>query len=216
MGLASALNTALTGMTGAETTIDVVGNNLANANTPGYSRQRLLSNPSRTTRHGNLRIGNGVQPDQVRQVQDTVLSRRIAGQVSLVSRLEEGLLSMQGVEGMLSPGGVGIDDLLSNFFESVADLSGDPGDLVRRNGVVQAADHLTSQFHQVADSAQDVVRDTRERVETLVDEANDLAHQIRDLNREIAKVESGGTPANESSDRHIANARNGERRANPL
>ncbi len=196
-----ALGIGLQGLLSAQSALDTLGHNLANANTPGYSRQRLSLQAQRPLSMGGTMVGRGVRTDGIRRISDNVLNRRIVSQTSIAAKLDAGVLALSGVESMLGGiGGVGIGAMLDGFFESVSSLAGDAGDLVRRNGVVQSAESLTNQFHQIADSSEGLKGDTLEQVRALSKQVNSLAVQVRDMNKEIASSEAGGGSANDLRD----------------
>jgi flagellar hook-associated protein 1 FlgK len=196
------LNIGLKGMRAAQSALEAIGQNLANANTPGYSRQRPDIQASRSLRVGRVNFGTGADVTGMSRAHDDVLSRRIVAQVGIAGRFASSLQAMNGVEAVLrEPGESGLGALMDRFFESVAELSTGTEDLVRRGAVSQAAQDLVAQFHQVAGDTAQLRAEIEGQVAALTGEVNALARQIRDLNAEVSKAEAGGGTANDLRDR---------------
>lgn len=195
------MNIGLRGMLTAQTALEVLGHNMTNANTPGYSRQRLTLSASRLHVQAGRLMGNGVVATGIERISDNILSRRIVSQTSVARGLESALSALRGVESLFDPSGHDLGDQIDDFFLSAATLSTDPTDQVRRNGMVQSAQHLNAQFHQMADSTAGLRRDSENRVESLLSEVNALANEVVGLNQEISRIESGGVTANDLRDR---------------
>ncbi|MBL6721867.1 MAG: flagellar hook-associated protein FlgK [Planctomycetes bacterium] len=196
------LNIGLSGMLSSQKALEVLGHNMSNANTPGYSRQRLSLGASQMLlQAGGGVLGNGVLASGVERASDGILGRRIVSQTAVAKALQASLGSLRGVESLFNPTGHDLGDQIDEFFLSAASLSTDPVDQVRRNGMVQSAQHLTAQFHQTADSVASLARDSENRVDFLLGEVNALAQEMVGLNQEIAQVEAGGSSANDLRDR---------------
>ena len=103
--------------------LDVTTNNIANANTPGYSREVVNLSEGSPVEVGNLTYGTGVNLDQIQSVRDQVLSLQIAEQTTQQSGAQTQLNSLQQVEALFSDPTQGIGNDLSNFFNSISQLS---------------------------------------------------------------------------------------------
>src|SRR5262245_8402812 len=86
----------------ARISLDTIGHNLANANTPGYSRQRVLLATAPAVRIGNRWVGNGVRADEILSVRDLLIDRRILVQRSSIANLgtiSNGLADLESLFG---------------------------------------------------------------------------------------------------------------------
>ena len=145
------LNTGLKALLSAQYVLDTVGHNLANANTRGYSRQRVhleasLALPSR----GNL-VGSGVDIGRIERSVDELLSRRIGTQKGIFGGLGarySGLSELETFFGASDESA--LSGLLDDYFTSISDLSTAPSDPILRTGLVQSSRTLTSRFHEVS------------------------------------------------------------------
>lgn len=200
MGLST--NIGLRALLTAQSALDTIGHNVANANTEGYSRQELLISNSRAVNLRGLQFGHGVQADAVTRSVDALLNSRITRQTSTLGRLESQLVEMQSVEALLNePGGDGFGSLVDSIFESFSALSANTEDIVRRTGVVQSTDDLLNRFHQVSGEVGQLTRDAQTKASAIADDVNILAERIVGLNAEITQIEAArGSTANDLRD----------------
>ncbi|MFT5291484.1 MAG: flagellar hook-associated protein FlgK [Planctomycetota bacterium] len=196
-----ALNTGLRALTSAQFLLDTVGHNISNANTPGYSRQRVEVTAARALPIGGLLIGNGVDANSVQRTVDNLLNNRIRTQTNSSAALGVQFDGLQEIESVFDePSESSISGLLDGFFSSISELTSDPGDPIRRTAAVQAAVSLTSQINGVVSRLDSIVDDSTLDLRTRVDEANGLAQRIADLNVQIGETQAVGLNANDLAD----------------
>jgi flagellar hook-associated protein FlgK len=195
------LNTGLRALLSARYVLDTIGHNIANANTPGYSRQNVQLSTAIPVNIGGLLIGSGVSTDQIQRSVDQLLGRRIQGQQSVMGSLQSrlgGLSQLESLFGEPGPGGLG--QLLDGFFSSVSELSTAPDDSVLQTGLAQAALAMTERFNEIGNSLATAGIDAEAEIEARIESANMYAAEIATLNQQIGEVESGGLPANDLKD----------------
>src|SRR5262245_30912385 len=147
------LNTGLKALLASRYMLDTIGHNIANANTPGYSRQRVQLGGSLPVQLGNLLLGAGVDAGRVQRSVDELLGRRIQAQRSVAGSLAIQRGGLGEIEALVAePGENGLGSLLDGFFASVSQLSTAPADPILRTGVVQSSDALTARFRELARS----------------------------------------------------------------
>ncbi len=195
------LSIGLRGLRAAQAALDTVGHNISNANTPGYTRQRVDLDTSRPTNVRGILQGTGVETAGIRSITDALLSRRIPAQVSVLHSLDIQLQGMSRVEELLSePGEYGLGSLFDGFFSSVSQLSTDPGDIVLRNSMVQSALNLTDEFNHLSTAIRDARSDNLQELTFHVGEVNRLAQGLQQLNAQIVQAEATQLPANDLRD----------------
>lgn len=195
------LNIGLKALLTSQSALESIGHNVANANTPGFSRQRLEISSSRSVLLRGLSLGNGVQADVVRRTTDALINKRLAIQGSARSRIEARLDGLSEIETLLGePGELGLSSLVNKFFDSVASLAAAPGELVQRTGVVESGTRMTAQLQQLIGSFSNLQSNTAEKISSQIEEVNVLNRQILELNKEIARLESTNVPANDLRD----------------
>ncbi len=196
------LNIGLQGLLTSQASLDTIGNNVTNANTPGYSRQSLDVSSAASIPIRNLLMGTGVQADTVKRTVDALLQARLVAQQAGVSRLGATLQVMQDAESQLgSTSSTGINSLMQDFFTSLSSLSATPEDPELRSGAIQSATQLTSQFNDLSNSFNSLKKDTSSQLTSHVAEVNTLAQQISNLNQQIQTTEASKVTANDLRDR---------------
>lgn len=192
MSLFSSIQMARNTLRSNEIALQVVGQNIANANTPGYIREELLLSPAPTQRVGGLLLGLGVRVDSVVQVLDNFLEERLRGSVSE----EAGAATTQGTYSQLENylGGLKDTDLSASmvkFFNSISEVLNQPDSTTVRNLSVLQGETLTGDVQQLATRVSQLRDDVNTRIANTGDEINGLVEQIRSLNVQIANMEGG-------------------------
>ncbi len=196
------LNIGLRALLTSQTALETIGHNVANANTPGYSRQALDLRPAESLQRNNLLFGTGVRVTGIARRVDELLNRRMLQQIASLGRLNVREQSLGQIETLFGSGGENsISGSLEKFFSSIADLSAGPEDLVLRTGLVQSGLQLTDQLRSMGKNLtlerSAVASATRDHI----GQVNELAGQLADLNRDILAAESSGQAANDLRDR---------------
>ncbi len=190
----SDLGIGLSGLKAAQSAIDIIGNNIANAATEGYHKQVIQLSPSYTSQTGGVLVGGGVSVDGAVRMIDTMLEREILKQNSLQSSLNRELTTLRTVENMLgefqSQGTLSV--AIDNFFNSLEDLSLSPADSIWQNQLLGAAQSLVDQFNFVGDYLYDLQSQMQQQAEIAVEEINQLTALIAEMNDQIAQVEMTG------------------------
>jgi flagellar hook-associated protein 1 len=188
----SAMNSALQSLLASQLGLSVASNNISNANTPGYSRQRLNVVPSDES---------GVQVLGVEALRDQLTTSRFNQQTS--ARSEQDMLQ-QGLQDIQSSfndtQGTGLLSVITGFFNSFQTLSTNPTSMTNRETVKQAAVSLTNAFHAQAANLSSRQQYANQAVATDVDKINTLTNQISNLTKEIQTEEVSGQPENQLRD----------------
>jgi flagellar hook-associated protein 1 FlgK len=185
--------------------LDTTGHNIANVNTPGYSRQRVelsANQPITFYNNGMKALGSGVNLSDIQRVRDYFLDRQLHGSLGDSSHhqtIATGATSMERIYG--EPSDFGIGASLDRFFDSWSGLSGDPSNSGLRTEVRTAAVELTDRTRDAHDQIYAFRQQQQEAVQTTIDEINRLANEIDRLNSEIRHFEStSGGSANDLKD----------------
>jgi len=190
-GLSGSLSIAVSALQAEQAALDVTSNNVANANTPGYSRQRPDLVESNPVTLGPLTIGTGVTLQQVEGVRDPLLENRIQQETQQQGMLDTLVPSMQQVEVLFNQtSGGDIGTQISNFFSSVSQLSANPQNLALRTGVLTAAGNLANSFHTTANNLSQQRSNLDLQIVQGVGQINTLTTQIAQLNGQIGSLEN--------------------------
>ena len=179
--------------------LHVVGNNIANANTPGYARERTVFATAPTQKIGNITLGLGVQVKGIVQGVDKFLESRLrdaGGDRASAAIQDTAYGELESILGELTD--TDVSTALSNFFSSVNNIVDDPADKAVRNLAAQSGKTLATTINTLAGRVKTVYQDFGQRVDNLGSEINTLTEQIRKLNLQIVTQEGGNGLANEA------------------
>lgn len=193
MTLLSALQTAKTALFATQAGIQVTANNIANADTPGYVRERLVQAPGPAQRAGNLVLGTGVQLEGVERQVDRFLQQRTRAAASDLANgevRERAYVDLESVLGELSDSD--LSTALTDFFAGLHDALTQPEDLALRRLAVLGGESLASQFRQMGARVQALRATTNDRVADAVKGINQAVTEVAKLNAQIVHMEQGG------------------------
>ena len=172
------LNTSLTGMLAFQRALDLTGHNIANANTPGYSRQVAEF----TSRVG----GAGTQISTIKRMYDSLLVGQLRGAVTGFARFSA-LNSMAGrIDTLLADADTGLNAGLQSFFNTIQDVGNDPSGIPIRQALLGEADGMAGRFRSMDQRLDQLETEINERLTLAVNDVNRLAAQIADVNQRIA------------------------------
>jgi len=199
MSLTSALQIGRSALNASQIGIQITGNNLANAATPGYSRQIAVLSPSRGQNLGPYVVGRGVDLTGVRRQVDEALNERLRSSIADQKSAETkfGVLTqLETVIGELSGGA--LSDELLGFFNTWSDAT----NLLQAEGViVEQGDALAQFISSLRVELSRLRNQVEDQIDARVREANAKLDEVATLNREIAAVELQGAGANDLRDR---------------
>jgi len=196
----AAIGVGLSGMNAAQEELDVTGNNIANASTPGYVRERVAlvaaSPPPPSVSMGSDGVGQGVvvlgitrMADPNADAQDTSAVANAAGTAQTQSVLEQAQAAFN------EPGAAGISSMLANFWSQWDTVASNPTDQAARSTLVANASELASTFNQTALSLTQVQSGATSGALADVSAVNKEAAQVATLNSDIISAAAGGGSA---------------------
>ena len=182
--------------------LHVTGNNIANANTEGYTRRRVNIEPGTPYKSPIGYIGTGARATDIQRIRDNFIDSRINESKQDLGRWEARKESMDRVEILFNEaGGVGLNSVMSNFWDSWQDLANNPSGANERVIVVSRSELLVDTIQTKRTELTMVQTGINTSIVTSVSEINALAAQIDDLNRQITSMEQSGYVANDHRDR---------------
>lgn len=195
------LNTGLRALLSSQFALDTVGQNIANANTQGYSRQRIELAAARPQLSNGFAVGTGVDVTGVRRSVDQLLERRILSQASVTGRFDQEVSTLSEIEALFADlEGFGLGTSLDSFFSNVSQLSANPQDKILQTDLVQSTLELTDRFNSLDAGTAELGAEIRQQAEVLAGSINQLASEVARLNDEISSIETGGLVANDLRD----------------
>lgn len=193
MSLSATLNLTRTALASHQAAIQVTGNNIANVNTPGYTRQVAKLAPNQDRRVGaDLFAGTGVNVESITRAIDESLNSRLRGAVSdgqsagvfrqWIGRVEAAFNELSDED---------LSTRLSTFFNSWSNLANKPQDPGLRQIVLQAGESVATWMRDLRSSLKSLAGDVDDRLKTATAEADSVARQVAELNRQITRTEGG-------------------------
>jgi flagellar hook-associated protein 1 FlgK len=191
-GLNTSLFISVQALQAEQGALNVTTNNIANVNTPGYSREVAVLNEAPTFKEGNAVFGGGVTLQQFQSVRDQLLQLRLYEETQQQGNSQTQLNTLTQVEGLFSDPTQGIGGALSSFFNSLSQLSTDPTDTNTRQQVLTTANNLANSFHQAVSGLGTIQAGLDQAVPQTVNQINQLTQQIATLNGQVTAITGQG------------------------
>jgi flagellar hook-associated protein 1 len=196
------LETALRGLMAQQQALDITGQNITNASTPGYTRQTvsLATTPSLQTAPGVM-LGTGVTVTGYQRVRDAFLDVQLRAQTMLqgsAQATEDGLGQVENV--INEPSSTGINSLLSSYWSAWQDVSNNPQDMAARQSLVEAATSLAQGFTGTSSQLATIQSQNSQNIALTVQQINSDGATIQKLNAAIATASASGDTPNELLD----------------
>lgn len=184
------------------TALEVTGENIANVNTEGYSRQRVILQTAVPTVHNGFPLGSGVNVAAVQRIYDNALNKQINDGTTLQGNNETKLKLLQQVEPYLNElSGNSIGDAMQGLSDSWQALSLNPAGVSERQTVIGKARILTDTFHQVSDGVLNAQNFADLSITSVAADITLKGQALADINSQIRTTEVAGANANELRDR---------------
>jgi flagellar hook-associated protein 1 FlgK len=189
------LGTAASGLQAFQRAISVTGHNISNANTDGYTRQRVELGTRPPSFTGQGFIGNGVQVESIERVFDEFVTERLRNTTSSNAQYETLALLSGRVSDLLGDDQAGLGNGVEAFFNAVQALADDPSSIPVRQVLLSEGESLVARFHNL-DAQVDSMRDELNAgLSNMVAEINSLSAAIAEANRDIVNATSQGSGA---------------------
>jgi len=196
----SLLNIGMSGLNSAQSSLSVTGNNIANVDTAGYSRQQTVQNTSLSQKYGNVFIGTGTTLADVRRVYNSYLDAQLQTATSLNSQASSYAAQATPLDSTLSDVNTGLTGVLQKFFTSMGAVSSSATDDTSRQTVLTGAQALTNRFNTIAKQLNDQNTTLNGSLSDMATQVNKLAGSIAQLNQKISEVSGGGAQPNDLLD----------------
>lgn len=186
--------------------IDITGNNIANVNTEGYSRQRLNLVQNSPVRVDGATMSTGVKADQrIQRFYDQFLNAQLSDENESLGRWEARRNTLEKAEMLFDEvSGYGLNAAMSDYWNAWNDVINNPSGLVERVSLVNAGEYLATTFSGLRGSLTDLQDDLNTSIDQRVEEINAIASQIAEMNLKISQVEVSGHAANDFRDQREA------------
>jgi len=183
------------------TALQTTSNNIANTNTPGYSRQRPVFQSHEQNLVGGIRLGGGVEVKGVLRSHDVFVHNQLIDESRGLGAAKARSNGLQRIEGIVDNDGFRVGDLVNKFFSDVRELSANPETPALRTSVAVAAENASAGFRKLNSSLQSMKADIDSQLTFSVQEINSLTKELAALNGKIFHFEASGEIPNELHDR---------------
>ena len=194
--MASLINIGMSGLNASQGALATVGNNIANANTSGYSRQQIVQSSAGSQQVGGVFIGTGTTLADVRRVYNSYLDAQLQTTTSLNGDAQAYLDQIGSVDKLLSDKSTGISAVLSSFFSSLQTAAGAPGDVSPRQLLLTNAQALSNRFNSISSQLNQQNEGINTQLDSLTSMVNQHTATIASLNKQIAQATTAGNTPN--------------------
>jgi len=181
--------------------ISITGHNIANVNTPGYSRQRVNLATSLGLTNASGQMGAGVRVSDIQRIYDQFLGSQINTESYNLGKWEAQKSSLERVEIIFDETtGFGLNQAMGDFWNAWQDLANNPEGHTERQVLVAKSEIMAETFNKISSDLNQQQNDIDSSIEGAVIEINTIAGQISDLNIKISDIEKSGQSANDLRD----------------
>lgn len=199
-GLLSALNLARSGMAASQKSMEVVGNNVSNVNTEGYSRQSTQMEALPTVESGGLSFGQGVEVTGITREQNNFITDRLRAAGEQLGDAEAKASPLKDLERILNIGDDSLAGKVDDFFGSWQELALNPGSEVERGIVMRNAEVLGSKFNEVTTSLDKLRQSVDSTMSAKIEGVNAKLEQVASLNAKVQQAQAVGKAPNTALD----------------
>ncbi len=179
------LGTALSGLTAFQRSLETTSNNISNANTEGYSRQRveLETRPEQFTGAGYL--GNGVDVANITRSYDQFLSAQVRSSTSTFNEIDSFHKLSAQIDNLTADETTGLAPAMKSFFDATNAVANDPGSITARQVMLSEGESLANNFNTMSSRFGDMRNQVNGNLANSIQEVNGYAKTLADLNVKI-------------------------------
>lgn len=197
MATSDVLSIGLSGTLTSERALATASHNIANANTKGFSRQRVQVDTRPPQLAGIGALGTGVKVNNVKRIHDEFVSSELRSNATIAHNLQTNYDFTSQIDNMLADPNAGLAPTLHSFFASINNVANDPSSQSARQVMIGEANALSERFSYLDNRFESLEKGVNETLKSHVKEVNDLAKAIADVNWKVvlAKEVTQGEPS---------------------
>src|SRR5690554_2499243 len=185
--MAGLIGICLSGSLGHQSALNTTGNNITNANTPGYSRQEVVFETQQGQRTGAGTIGKGVSIVDIRRLANEFLVQQVREDSTLAGEQQTLNSELSRLDNWLGGETTGLNNALNNFFASLQNAAEDPASLPQRQLVLSEAQQVVNRFQALSQEFIQQRESVKTQMQQGAKDANTLLNSIADLNLAISE-----------------------------
>jgi flagellar hook-associated protein 1 FlgK len=190
------LSVANSALKASQAQVNTTAQNIANVNTEGYSRQRVIQTARQGLRLPEGNLGSGVQVTGVERVRDSILDASFRVESTKAEGFRSQAELLQRVEGLTGePGEFGLSSAIDRFFNAWSELASSPEDRGARANLQQQTEALTFRFNDLGASIDRLALEGGERLQQSTERIRALSDELVRINQGVVSAETGGVQA---------------------
>lgn len=196
----SVFTIGLSGLKAANLGLTTAGHNIANVNTPGYSRQSIQQSAPYPQMSGSGYVGLGVRVDSITRSYDQFLTRQVQTTQAKASYYETYYSHIAQIDNLVADSSAGVSPAIQDYFSAVQNVATNPSNLPARETLLSSAQTMLNRFESVNQQLADQRTALNGEITNAVASINSYAKQIADLNQQIVLSSGTGIPPNDLLD----------------
>ncbi|WP_028453104.1 flagellar hook-associated protein FlgK [Chitinilyticum aquatile] len=196
----SVFGIGVSGLNAANLGLTTTGHNIANVNTPGYSRQRIIQSAPYPQGSGSGFVGMGVKVDTITRIYDQFLTRQVNSTQSQSSYYDALLSHLKEIDNIVADPDAGVSPALQSFFSSVQNVTTNPSNMPSRQQMLASSQTLLNRFQVFEQRLAEQRNSLNGEVTNTVNSINAIAQSIAKVNNQIALTNGAGQPPNDLLD----------------
>lgn len=198
--MASLISIGLSGLSASQTALATTGNNIANVDTAGYSRQSVVQKSASAEFIGVGYVGNGTTVADVRRIYSEYLNTQLRTSTGLDAEAQTYLTQINQTDALLADSTTGISSVLSSFFAALQTAAENPTDASARALLLTNASGLAERFGSVYSQLADQNTYINSQLSSMAEQVNQLASSIANYNQAIVQASANGATPNDLLD----------------
>ncbi len=194
--MSALINSAMSGLSAAQSALNITSVNISNYTVAGYNRQQVLLAQANSTFSGNAWYGNGVRVDGVQRQYDELINGQLRQASAQNSAANSQYTQLSGIDNLMTMNGNDLSDAFQTFFKSMQNVVDSAEDPAARQAMYSDAQSLSGQLKTMQQYLDDMQSNTNNQVSDSVNAINNDARQIAALNRQISRLSASGEAPN--------------------
>jgi flagellar hook-associated protein 1 FlgK len=189
--VADLLSIGKSGLYASKKSLEVTGHNLANVNSEGYSRQKVVQSTANPINSGGLIQGTGVRVKEISRYNDEFIEKRLNSALANNKYYEARSDQLSQVESIFNElDSDGLNQTLNKFFNAFRELANQPENETIRSVVKDNASLVVKDFHRIRETLDSQAKNIDKKITSSVNDINQILHEVADLNQKITTLEA--------------------------
>lgn len=188
--MSGVMGVSVSALSAAQVGLQTTGHNIANANTPGFTRQEVEITNRTPQFSGSGYVGQGVNVETVKRAYSQFLTGQVLSEQTQASMLNTYHAQIQQIDNVIADPTAGISPAIQDFFTSVNNVSSAPESQPARQAMLNSAGALTSRFQSLAQRFIDVNNTVQSQISNSITLVNSYSSQIAALNKNIVMLQA--------------------------